>query len=69
MMAFNNLFGTWLPFIGWREYTSEVVEQIAEVVDGIDTSHRYSGFQIAWLGYALAFGFKDLGPKEYKAEV
>lgn len=62
-MSFSNLFGTWLPFIGWREWEEDVIKEVSEYVD-INPSHRYSGFQVAWLGYTFGMGLRDLGPRE-----
>lgn len=62
-MAIKELFGTWLPFIGWRDLPDDIVAQLADVIDGINPNHRYSSFQIAWLGFTFSWGLNDKGSK------
>ena len=63
-----SIFGTWLPFIGWREHDEETIDAIAFDA-GLDRSRRYSGFQIAWLDYVFGWGLKDIGPREHTQDV
>lgn len=63
-----SLFGTWLPFIGWKEHDEGLIDELADYVD-VDTTRRYSGFQLAWLGYTWGFGLRDIGPRRSGAEV
>lgn len=58
------LFGTLLPWIGWRELTPEVVETLAEYWDDIDPTHRYSAFSVEWLGYGRAWDIQSKGPRQ-----
>lgn len=62
-MAISDLFGTWLPFIGWRELPDDIVAQLAGVIDGVDPNRRYSSFQISWFGVTFSFGLTDKGSK------
>lgn len=63
-MKLKDLIGTAIPYMGWREHTYEDVQDFSEVVEGVSTSRRYSGFQIAWLGLMFVNGLKDIGPRE-----
>lgn len=63
-MKLSEVFGTVLPFIGWREYDEDIVEEVSEYVHGVEPTRRYSGFQFAWLGLMYCYGFKDIGPRE-----
>lgn len=68
-MSLANLFGTWLPFIGWREYDEATIFWLSLQHDEVDASRRYSGFQFAWLGITLGWGVNDIGPREEKTAV
>lgn len=62
-MKLKDMMGTVIPFVGWKEYDIEVVEEVSEYVHGIEPDRRYSGFQVAWLGFMYGWGFRDIGPR------
>lgn len=64
MIKLKDLLGTVIPYIGWREYDHEDIDDISEVIPEVDSGRRYSGFQVAWLGILYGNGLKDIGPRE-----
>lgn len=41
-MKLSDMFGTVLPFVGWREYDEDIVDEVSEYVHDVEPSRRYS---------------------------
>lgn len=55
-----SMFGTLLPWIGWRELEPHKVEALADVTGWVESGKRYKGFAIEWLGYGFVCDIEEI---------